>query len=180
MKYIPNSLSIIRIFLSISLIFAIDNIIIFSIVYFLCGLSDVFDGVIARRFKCESNIGAKLDSFADFLFFSVVFFLFFTSTSVFSNLFLIVIVLIIVIIRFINIIITKIKFKTIGIMHTMMNKVTGILLFAFLPLVYFNEELLIELSTIIFLIGTMSSLEEMAIILTTQKYNPNTKSILIK
>ncbi|MCG3622412.1 CDP-alcohol phosphatidyltransferase family protein [Clostridioides difficile] len=40
----------------------------FWICYFWCGISDIFDGLIARKLRQQSGIGAKLDSIADFIF----------------------------------------------------------------------------------------------------------------
>ena len=34
----------------------------FAVLYLLCGLTDVLDGWLARRFRVESAFGAKLDS----------------------------------------------------------------------------------------------------------------------
>ena len=68
MKNIPNTLSLIRMALSVILLF-INNRFIFLTIYLICGLSDVLDGYIARRYRLETNLGAKLDSLADFIFF---------------------------------------------------------------------------------------------------------------
>ncbi|WP_330625941.1 CDP-alcohol phosphatidyltransferase family protein, partial [Clostridioides difficile] len=40
----------------------------FWICYFWCGISDILDGLIARKLRQQSGIGAKLDSIADFIF----------------------------------------------------------------------------------------------------------------
>lgn len=42
--------------------------VVFWVFYFLCGLSDMLDGYLARRFECESKTGALLDSLADLVF----------------------------------------------------------------------------------------------------------------
>ncbi|HGH0401081.1 TPA: CDP-alcohol phosphatidyltransferase family protein [Clostridioides difficile] len=39
----------------------------FWICYFWCGISDILDGLIARKLRQQSGIGAKLDSIADFI-----------------------------------------------------------------------------------------------------------------
>ena len=44
----------------------------FFLVYTLTGLTDVLDGWIARRTKTASDFGAKLDSIADLLFYTVM------------------------------------------------------------------------------------------------------------
>ena len=73
-KYVPNILCLFRIFC------------IFPFVYFLIfgnmlgaisavalgGLSDFFDGYIARKYKCETALGALLDPLADKIFSNIV------------------------------------------------------------------------------------------------------------
>ena len=44
----------------------------FFLVYTLTGLTDVLDGWIARMTKTASDFGAKLDSIADLLFYTVM------------------------------------------------------------------------------------------------------------
>lgn len=41
---------------------------LFFVLYILCGISDVLDGLIARALHTESEIGATLDSVADLIF----------------------------------------------------------------------------------------------------------------
>ena len=77
---LPNNITISRIVLSIVLLILPISGISFLMVYFLCGLSDAIDGYLARRWKICSEMGAKLDSIADFVFLSVVF----THTSMWS------------------------------------------------------------------------------------------------
>jgi CDP-diacylglycerol--glycerol-3-phosphate 3-phosphatidyltransferase len=40
----------------------------FFALYAFCGVSDILDGFLARKFRCESSMGAALDSAADFVF----------------------------------------------------------------------------------------------------------------
>jgi len=44
----------------------------FLILYVICGLSDVLDGIIARKTNTTSNFGAKLDTIADFIFVTIL------------------------------------------------------------------------------------------------------------
>ena len=46
MKYLPNTLSMIRIFLAFGLLFINLNSLAFLMVYLPCGLSDVTDGLL--------------------------------------------------------------------------------------------------------------------------------------
>ncbi|MDP4094208.1 MAG: CDP-alcohol phosphatidyltransferase family protein [Bacillota bacterium] len=134
MKYTANVISIIRMLMSALLIFSTDNKVIFFIIYILCGFSDFIDGYIARKTGSQSNLGARLDSFADLLFFgAVTAVLVIWAGSQLKN-FLIIIALIILI-RLINLFISLIKYHSPVFLHTWANKATGFLIF-FTPLVF--------------------------------------------
>ncbi len=69
--WIPNSLTALRFFGGIALIFLPLPGKAFLIVYLICGLTDLLDGFLARRLKTASAFGAKLDSVADLTFYIV-------------------------------------------------------------------------------------------------------------
>ena len=73
-KYIPNILCLFRIFCVFPFIYCLifnDKLgSIFSVA--LGGLSDFFDGYIARKYRCETRLGALLDPLADKIFANVV------------------------------------------------------------------------------------------------------------
>jgi phosphatidylglycerophosphate synthase len=60
-SYVPNMLSVLRIILSVILISYRPVSIVFIVVYIAIGITDVLDGIIARKFGYESDLGAKLD-----------------------------------------------------------------------------------------------------------------------
>lgn len=66
-KQIPNVLSTIRIFAPIFIIpvAALNNIVLFLIFILLFGITDIADGVIARKYKLQSELGKDLDAVAD-------------------------------------------------------------------------------------------------------------------
>lgn len=72
-RFIPNGVTIFRITGSIVLLFLNPMNMDFICFYFLCGLSDILDGFLARAFHFESKHGAILDSMADTLFIFVCF-----------------------------------------------------------------------------------------------------------
>ena len=67
MKHWPNVLSILRIAGSFSLLFCDVKGWPFWTLYVLCGLSDIFDGWLARKLHVESKTGSVLDSAADII-----------------------------------------------------------------------------------------------------------------
>ena len=71
-KALPNLLSAARIFGSAAMPMMSPDSLPFWTVYVLCGVSDIMDGALARRFHAESRTGAMLDSVGDLLFVTAV------------------------------------------------------------------------------------------------------------
>jgi phosphatidylglycerophosphate synthase len=69
MKRLPNILSFSRIPLSLLLIYiaTLQKPILFVCVYAVTALTDMFDGLLARKFHWESDFGTKLDGFSDII-----------------------------------------------------------------------------------------------------------------
>lgn len=119
-RSVPNILSILRMALSPALLLLTDNIPLFVCAYIGIGLSDILDGFIARKFRAETNLGAKLDSIADAVFFITLLLVlstWFTAVLMAYRGFIIAIIAV----RLGNILITKIKFKKIIFIHTVAN-----------------------------------------------------------
>ena len=62
-----NIITCFRILCSIMLVFFPISSVQFLITYMLCGLTDVMDGIVARKTNTVSDFGAKLDTGADFM-----------------------------------------------------------------------------------------------------------------
>ena len=67
-KHIANIITGSRIVLSLPLLFIPLSSAWFYVLYLLCGLSDMIDGTVARKTKCASEFGARLDMVSDFVF----------------------------------------------------------------------------------------------------------------
>lgn len=72
LKIIPTVITIFRIIGALAPIFIKPFSTAFYVVYIACGVSDVADGFIARKFGWTSDIGSKIDSFADLFFYLIV------------------------------------------------------------------------------------------------------------
>ena len=83
-KNIPNLLSFFRIVLIpfFILAFVAGKNFICAVIFAVSGLSDAFDGLIARKFHCESNLGKILDPIADKLTYATAFFCLFSKEKV--------------------------------------------------------------------------------------------------
>ena len=71
-KNLPNIISALRIAGTVWLLFMKPLSTLFLVVYVLTGASDVADGAIARKYGTTSELGAKLDSVADLLFYTLI------------------------------------------------------------------------------------------------------------
>lgn len=169
---IPNTISIIRILLAISLIIIKPFSILFYVCYILGGISDFLDGYIARKYHLETEFGAYLDSIADFIFIVIILtiYLFHFTWSQW----MISWIGGIVIVRLASILIGWIRYKTIYTLHTLMNKLCGLVLFIF-PLLYLFIPFNI-LFTLVCSICFISACEELLINSTSYQLNRNIRS----
>ena len=130
-KHIANTLTGCRIFGSILLLFFPAFSLNFYVTYILCGFSDMIDGTIARKTNSASKFGSQLDTIADFIF--VVAALFKLLPTICIPGWLWIWVGVIALIKISNIIGGYVSKKRFISLHTIMNKITGLLLFL-LPL----------------------------------------------
>lgn len=128
---IPNLVTLLRIILSLgSLVFLREPVIFLSVIL-IAGVTDILDGILARALHQQSNFGAKLDSIADTILYSiVVLFIYINFISELRG--YIALIAFVTVYKFIPILIYGYRFQEFVIVHTYLNKVIGILLF-FLP-----------------------------------------------
>lgn len=81
MAKIPHIITSLRILLSGMLLGIEPFSPFFLLIYFLCGLSDICDGYLARRLHVASDFGTLLDSLADLLYVYQCLFLFHFSSG---------------------------------------------------------------------------------------------------
>ena len=103
----------------------------FILLYLIAGITDMIDGAVARMTATTSEFGSKLDTAADFVFVAVCLWKLLPRLAV--PLWLWVWIVLIALIKMINIIFGYVIQKKYVACHTVMNKVTGVLLFM-LPL----------------------------------------------
>ena len=128
---IADVLTSIRILVSGALLFCPAFSSAFYVLYLVGGLSDMSDGIIARKTNTVSEFGSKFDSAADFVFVTVCLIKILPAMDIPTWLYIWTAV--ITLIKFINIISGYVVQKKFVTAHTAMNKVTGAVLFM-LPL----------------------------------------------
>ena len=167
-----NIITTIRIILVTILFFIFQDHVLFLSLYLIAGFTDILDGYVARKLNQTSELGAKLDSFADIIL--VAFVIYYILNQSEQLMLYIPLVLILFVLKISVIGIHYIKRKEIIIVHTIMNKATGLLLFS-LPLFLFSsfEKLGIW---IVFLIGFITVIDELLIALFVKRIDLNQKS----
>ena len=173
---IPNYITTLRIIGTVLLAFIKPLSIPFYIVYTICGISDVLDGIVARATKTATDFGARLDSIADLLFYAVMLIKIFPILLLRLPIEIWYIVAAVVIIRLGSYILAAVKFRRFAALHTYMNKLTGLLVFS-VPYV-----LLFPISTafcfITAVIAGTASLEELSVHILSKQYNATIKTII--
>ena len=126
-----NTITVFRIAASVILLFCPVFSPAFYVLYIAAGLSDMLDGFVARKTNTVSNLGAKLDTVADFVFVVVCLIKLLPVLSIPAWLY--TWIGMIALIKVVNIISGFAVQKKFVAVHSVMNKATGALLFL-LPL----------------------------------------------
>lgn len=177
-KYIPNILSCLRILGSLLLIFTEPLSTPFFVIYIISGVSDALDGTIARGFHVTSDLGTRLDSIADLLFYAVML------IKLFPELFAIlpwqiwIIVAVIVAVRIASYAVAALKYRKFASLHTYFNKLCGLSMFLvpFFVTTDFGVAYCITVCTI----SAICSVEELFVHIFSKQYDGNQKTIIKK
>ena len=173
MKQIPNIVTGIRIILSLTLLFIEPLSVAFILIYLLAGISDMLDGVLARKMHVTSKLGALLDSVADatliFVLLAIIIPYFIWPAWVICW------IALIVIIRLSSLLIGFFKYRAFAFLHTYANKITGLALFCF-PLLYWLWGLNV-MAIVLCCLATISAIEELLINATSNTLNRDITSI---
>ena len=126
-KHIANIITGSRIVFSLPLLFLPLSSAWFYVFYLLCGLSDMVDGTVARRTNSASEFGARLDTVSDFVFMTAALIKFVPNLNIPTWLW--IWIGMIATIKLCGAILEFIRTREIAFPHTVLNKVTGLLLF---------------------------------------------------
>jgi CDP-diacylglycerol--glycerol-3-phosphate 3-phosphatidyltransferase len=136
LKRIPNIISALRILGAICLLLFYPANVAFWVIYGLCGISDMLDGYLARKLHVESKTGAVLDSLADICFVACCAIRLIPVVQIPKWLWIWAAV--IAAIKIVNQVSALIVCKRFCFPHTKTNKLTGLLLFLFVPTVFWS------------------------------------------
>ena len=174
-KQIPNLITTVRILGSVCLLFTKSFSPAFFVIYTICGISDVIDGTVARLMKCESDIGSKLDSIADLIFYGGMFLAILPLLIEKLPLLLWIGAFTVIFIRICSYTLAAIKYHRFASIHSYANKLTGAAVFC-IP--YFSIWFgVTPICTAVFVISLFATVEELLIHIISKEYNSSVKSI---
>lgn len=151
-----NIITIVRILCSIVILFCPVFSMAFYSLYIVAGLTDIIDGWVARKTNTASEFGAKLDTIADFVFVVVCLIKLLPIMDI--PVWLYVWIGLIALIKVINIVSGYVVQKQFVTIHSLMNKVTGVLLFL-LPLTLSFIDLRYS-AVVVCLVATFAAIQE--------------------
>lgn len=163
-KHLPNCITLLRMVGTFVLLFIAPLTDTFYVIYTLTGVTDVLDGTLARKMNLTSKLGAKLDSIADILFYTLVILRLFPEILPRIPEEIWYIVGAVVLIRLISYTVAAIKFRCFASLHTYMNKITGFTVFVIpyiIKLPFFAEACFV-----ICAIAALAALDELRIHIT--------------
>lgn len=149
---------------------------LFCGIYTFCGITDVLDGFIARKTKSASDFGARLDSIADLCFYAVMIIKIFPELWACLPRWVWLIVLTAAAVRICAYITAAIKYRRFASLHTYLNKITGVIIFA-IPYFVYVPNGLDGICILASATALIASAEELAIHIIRKQYAP-IKSIL--
>lgn len=176
MKSIANGLTIMRMLLAFTLALIKPFSTAFLIIYLICGLSDVFDGYIARKTGTASKLGDNLDSVSDLIMYVVLIIVLYPVIN--PTIQIVVWIVVIILIRAVSVIVVFLKYKTFEILHTYGNKMSGFMLFIF-PLLFAFVRSNVPIY-IVCVTASISAIEELLIHLSSDKLQISKKTIFSK
>ena len=156
MVTVANIITAGRILFSLLLLFFPAFSPMFYNCYCLAALTDMLDGFIARKTNAVSEFGSKFDTVADFVF--IVICLIKLLPEIQLSIWLYIWILLISVIKIINVCLGYALHKKLAAEHTVMNKITGLLLFL-LPLTLSVIDLKIS-ATILCSFATFAAIQE--------------------
>ena len=166
-KHIANIITGSRIAFSLPLLFIPLSSAWFYVFYLLCGFTDMVDGTVARRTNSASELGARLDTVSDFVFMSVALIKFVPHLHI--PVWLWIWIGIIAMIKLGNVVWGFVRTKKLISPHTVLNKVTGLLLFL-LPVTISFVDLTYTLP-IVCTIATVAAIHEVYDTYSEKKYD---------
>ena len=183
LKTIPNILSISRLILIPAMIipaYYIDNEpdarLVFLIMFIIIGVTDKLDGTLARYLNQTTELGAKLDTIADMVFYPLIaLWLYRFESGVVGEWWNLIYFLLAL--YFFKMVTGKIKFGYVPAFHTIGAKTFSASLYFFMIIAMFDSDLAKSIFPLLCVIGFINQIEETYILLTRDSVDENIRSV---
>lgn len=172
----PNTLTALRILGTGCLLLFPPHSVWFITIYTLAGFTDVLDGYIARKMGQATEFGAKLDSAADLVYYTVMLLRIFPILWVLLPWQIWLLVGAVLAVRLSAYVAAAVKYHRFASQHTWMNKATGLMVFAVPYLI--ATPVGVGFCWAIAVVGLLASVEELLLHLCAKEYDSRIKSIL--
>ncbi len=176
LKISANKITALRILGTIVLVFLKVPSAVFYLIYTLTGITDVLDGYFARKTGTASEFGARLDSVSDIIFYTVMLLKLLPSLISALPKRIWLAVGLALILRIISYTVAAVKYRTFASLHTYLNKLTGLAVFA-VPYLFYTD-IGAAYSCAVAALAVISSGEELIIHIIGKKYDPSVKYVL--
>jgi CDP-diacylglycerol--glycerol-3-phosphate 3-phosphatidyltransferase len=174
-QHLPDFLSFLRFPLSLGLFAGLHHPVVLVVLFVSCGITDVLDGFLARRWHSTSARGARLDSVADTVFYLIVVTV--TLLAIDFNDLFVVVIAIVAAVKLFNIGLTRVKFACWGGIHTLANKTAGLVFFFVWPICAVLGRMPDGAALACGVIALLAAVEELALLIGQSTYDPDTKGI---
>ena len=172
---VPNCITVLRIAGTIGLLFTAPLSAIFFVVYTLCGFTDILDGWIARATHSTSELGARLDSIADILFYAVSIIKLLPTLWKLLPTWIWYVVGGILLLRIVSYVTVAVKFRRFSSVHTRLNKVNGAAVFL-LPY-FLTPSCAVTYCIIVCLVSAVAAVHELVLHIANREYHTNMNAL---
>ncbi|MFT8357756.1 CDP-alcohol phosphatidyltransferase family protein [Bifidobacterium aquikefiri] len=174
MRWIPNTLTLLRCICTISLPFLDIESAAFLLAYIAAGMTDILDGFLARRWQAVTPVGATFDSVADMLF--TLTFLYVFMTFLQWAVWLTLWIGALCVVKVLTLIVGWVRFRRFAFLHTTLNKLSGIMIFV-APLFILKTGVAL-IGIIPCTLASLASLEELIITCISGTFHPDIRSLM--
>lgn len=178
MKHVPNFITGLRILGTAVLFFIEPFSALFFVLYTLCGLTDILDGYVARKYDATSELGSRLDSIADILYYAVMIIKILPTLLKVLPVYIWYMFWSVVFVRIVSYVLAAIRYKCLAAHHTYMNKASGF--FSFLVPYFIKTPVAVQFCTILGVVVMVATLEELFMHILHKDYRADVKTIFSK
>ena len=171
-SWVPDAITASRLIASVLLLAAGGLDIYFLVIYCYCGISDLADGYVARKYDLCTEFGSAFDSVTDFVL--VLAMLAVLIPAMPAEPWMIYFIIIIAFFRILSFSIASLKFRRPVFLHTKLNKIAGAFLRVSPVFMLFAD-----LGLVVAAVCTVSlagALEELAINIKSEELNPGIRT----